>query len=57
MIPLLVSLGGSAHLSCGSAWKDGFDHDSSAPAPYDAKAKPLAVVGQLNQLHMAPLTC
>lgn len=57
MIPLVVGSGSRAHLSCGSTWKDGFDHDSSAPAPYDAKAEPLAVIGQLNQLHVAPLTC
>lgn len=57
MIPLAVGLGSGAHLSGGSAWKDGFDHDSGAPAPDDAKAEPLAVVGQLNQLHVAPLTC
>lgn len=57
MIPLVVGSGSRAHLSCGSAWKDGFDHDSSAPTPYDAKAEPLAVIGQLNQLHVAPLTC
>ena len=38
-----------------SSRKDGLDHDSRAPPSYDAKAKPLPVIGQLNHLHMTPL--
>lgn len=39
-----------------SSRKDGLDHDSCAPPSYDAKAKSLPIVGQLNHLHVTPLT-
>lgn len=43
------------YLAGSSSRKDGLDHDSCAPPPYDAKAKPLPIIGQLNHLHMTPL--
>lgn len=54
---LLDLSGSSVYLSGSSSRKNGFDHDSRASASYDAKPKPFAVIGQLYQLHMTPLTC
>lgn len=49
-------IGRCIDLSCSSTREDGLDHDSSAPASYDAKTKPFAIIDQLYHLHMALLT-